>query len=67
MKSPSDKAETLGDDLLYGCREIGKFINQEPAQVYWHIVRGRFPTTRLGKMYVCRKSELSRLFSTNGA
>jgi hypothetical protein len=67
MTKQKHVAERLGDDLLRGAREIGAFLNLTEAEARWHIDKGHIPTTRMGKIYIGRKSELIKHFSASAA
>jgi hypothetical protein len=51
--------ERLADDLLWGIKEISRYVGRTPRQVGYMIDKGVLPAKRLGpRTLVARKSEV---------
>jgi hypothetical protein len=51
-------ADLLGDDILRGAKEIGRFIDEPPKRVFYLIARGYLPVGRIGTCLTASKTVL---------
>jgi hypothetical protein len=55
--------ETIADDKLEGCPEIGTFIGKTARETLWAIERGRLPAWREGHKWCALKSALRKHYA----
>jgi len=60
-------AETLGDDLLTGAKEIGGWLKWPPRRVYRAVEKNLIPCFKKGDLIMARKSELDAAFRADAA
>jgi hypothetical protein len=53
----------LAEDLLVGVPRIAAYMGMTEAETYYHIRQKRFPTKKLGKQHIARKSQLDALLT----
>jgi hypothetical protein len=56
-------ADDLSADLLFGAEEIGHFLGQPPAWVYYQVSKGNLAVARIGTQIVGSRSKLRRLLT----
>jgi hypothetical protein len=55
--------ETIAEDKLEGCPEIGAFIGKTPRETLWAIERGWLPAWREGHKWCALKSVLRKHYA----
>lgn len=56
---PKNAEQTLGDDLLWGAEEIGKYIDRSAEQVYYLYRSGKLPLGKYGKELLGSKARIA--------
>jgi hypothetical protein len=57
MKQTAD-APPLGDDVVWGAKEIGRVINQPPRKAFHMLEQGHIPGRKIGKRWCSWRSRL---------
>ena len=61
------EAETLGNDLLTGAKEIGAWLKWPTRRVYRAVEQRLIPAFKKGDLIMARKSELDAAFRADAA
>jgi hypothetical protein len=54
----SVNTDDYASDLIWGCDEIGRFINRKPRQVYHLLESKRLPARKVGHQWVASRRKL---------